>query len=160
MVDLIKVNNQNKEAMLQLKVKEDQIGYIETVKQCLDEAKIDERWFPLGIYHQQDLIGFAMIGEFLYPDGMRTWMDRFLIDQNSQGQGYGKRALVAVLYKCIELYQHDEIYLSIYEDNAVAFKLYSKIGFELNGELDDHGEKVMILRSAREKLERYTEVYL
>lgn len=156
MLNLIEVNAQNEDVILQLKVKQTQLGYIETVKQCLDEAKCDERWFPIGIYDNDNVVGFAMIGEFLYPDGMRTWMDRFLIDEHYQGKGYGKKALIDVLNLCITLYKHDEIYLSIYEENEVAYKLYSKIGFVKNGEIDEHGEKVMILKDAQHKINRYT----
>ncbi|HEL3620841.1 TPA: spermidine acetyltransferase, partial [Clostridioides difficile] len=44
-------------------------------------------------------------------------------------------------------YNCDELYLSIFEDNKMAIKLYKDFGFEFNGELDYGGEKVMVLKS-------------
>ena len=76
-----------------------QQGYIETVAQCLSEAKRYRVWRPVGIYDEHTLIGFAMYGFFFWeylPKG-RLWLDRFLIDYHYQGKGYGKTALQKLL---------------------------------------------------------------
>lgn len=36
----------------------------------------------------------------------------------------------------------------MYDDNTFAIHLYEKLGFHFNGELDIHGEKVMVREQA------------
>ncbi|GAE02437.1 spermine/spermidine acetyltransferase [Clostridium botulinum B str. Osaka05] len=43
-------------------------------------------------------------------------------------------------YKC------NKIYLSTFKDNIRAIKLYEKFGFESNGEFDENGELIMVLK--------------
>ncbi len=68
-----------------------------------------------------------------------------MIDEHYQGHGYAKPILSSLINKIIEEYKCKEIYLSLYEDNEIAYKLYKKLGFDFNGELDINGEKVMVL---------------
>lgn len=140
-----KVDNENFKDILSLKVKNEQIGFIETTKECLDEAKEESFWRPVGIYDDSILIGFAMYGCFkedLKED--RIWLDRFLIDQNFQGRGYGKATLKLLIERLVTEYKCTKIYLSIYDNNVNAIKLYEELGFKFNGELDINGEKVMV----------------
>lgn len=75
----------------------------------------------------------------------RVWLDRFMIGENFQGNGYGKVSLQSIINKIAKEYKCSEIYLSIYENNTVAIDLYKKFGFEFNGEPDRNGELVMKL---------------
>lgn len=56
------INNENYNDALNLKVRKDQEGFIETIEECLDEAKRVPLWRIVGIYCKSDLIGFAMYG--------------------------------------------------------------------------------------------------
>ena len=38
----------------------------------------------------------------------------------------------------------DRVFLSVYDDNQGAIRLYEKLGFAFNGELDTKGERVMV----------------
>ena len=71
------------------------------------------------------------------------WLDRFLIDQRFQGQGYGKAACRLLMLMLIEKYQTNKLYLSVYDTNSSAIRLYQQLGFVFNGELDTNGERVM-----------------
>ena len=93
------------------------------------------------------LIGFAMYGEIAEPKGTRVWLDRFLIDKNHQGKGYAKPVFELILNKIKSLYTNKDIYLSVYEDNEHAIKLYKSLGFVFTGELDINGEKIMLLKN-------------
>ena len=77
-----------------------------------------------------------------WQDG-RVWLDRFLIDQRFQGQGYGKAARRLLMLMLIEKYQTNKLYLSVYDTNSSAIRLYQQLGFVFNGELDTNGERVM-----------------
>ena len=140
------IDSYNYNEAINLKVKEIKEGFIETVSECLDEAKELSLWRPVGIYDNNEIIGFAMYGLWKNEGSSgRVWLDRFMIGENFQGNGYGKVSLQSIINKIAKEYKCSEIYLSIYENNTVAIDLYKKFGFEFNGELDRNGELVMKL---------------
>ncbi|MBS5936909.1 GNAT family N-acetyltransferase [Clostridium sp.] len=140
------IDGYNYNEAINLKVKESQEGFIETVSECLDEAKELSLWRPVGIYDNNKIIGFAMYGLWKNEGSSgRVWLDRFMIGENFQGNGYGKVSFKSIINKIAKEYKCSEIYLSIYENNTVAIDLYKKFGFEFNGELDRNGELVMKL---------------
>ena len=139
---LERASEENEEALLALSLYPNQEHFIETVRECLDEAKDEARWVPVGIYDGETLVGFAMYGYFS-DETESVWMDRLLIDKAYQGRGYGKEAVRLLLEVLKESYPADKIFLSVYEDNPVAISLYKKMGFFFNGALDTKGEKVM-----------------
>lgn len=142
---LRKVDNSNLDDILNLRVNKGQKNFIETTEECLNEARELELWRPVGIYSGEELIGFSMYGLFK-EEGKngRVWLDRLLIDKKYQGLGYGRKSLELLLEILKEEYNHDEVFLSIYDDNLVGIELYEKIGFKFNGEIDTKGEKVMV----------------
>lgn len=143
------VNQSNYNAIINLKVKKTQEDFIETPKQCLEEAKTLSLWHPVGIYHNEILVGFAMYGLFPWEGNHgRVWLDRFLIDYHFQGKQYGKESLILLLSLLEKEYHCNEIYLSLYENNLAALSLYKKCGFQFNGELDTKGEKVMVRKNS------------
>lgn len=144
-IEIKKVTKENLKEILSLHVKPSQKTYIETTKECLDDAKECDCYRPVGLYSDGILVGFAMYGFFPSEgNGGRVWLDRYLIDEHFQGCGLGNIMLETLINHLIMLYASDEIYLSIYDDNDCALHLYRKFGFDFNGELDINGEKVMV----------------
>lgn len=94
-------------------------------------------------YDRTILIGFAMYGYFPEPVPGQLWPDRLLIDKKHQGKGYGKQAVLLLLDRLHTEYQSGTVYLSVYENNPHAVKLYQQIGFKFNGKYDSKGERVM-----------------
>ncbi|MEN8076101.1 GNAT family N-acetyltransferase [Clostridioides difficile] len=140
------VNENNYKEIASLKVANGQENYIETVEECLEEARKYSVWRPVGIYDEEKVVGFAMYGLFLDEgDYGRVWLDRFLISAENQGIGYGKAAVKFLINHLYKEYCYDEIYLSVYEDNKNAINLYKKLGFEFNGENDINGENIMVI---------------
>lgn len=140
------VNESNYEEMIKLNVEEEQVDFIESVEECLNEAKENSIWRPVGIYDEDNLVGFAMYGLFI-DEGKkgRVWLDRFLISAENQGKGYGKVAVRNIVKRLYDEYGYNKIYLSVYDNNKVAILLYKKVGFLFNGEVDEKGEKIMVL---------------
>lgn len=134
-------------SIAELKIEKEQESFIESTSQCLKEAGELSLWRPVGIYRGDTLIGFAMYGLWR-EEGIngRVWLDRFLIDRRYQGCGYGKAALNLLIERITREYECREVYLSLYADNSAAIYLYEKTGFCFNGEIDEHGEKVMVLK--------------
>ncbi|MCP6683886.1 GNAT family N-acetyltransferase [Bacillus nakamurai] len=147
-IEIKAVTEENRADILALHVSESQTSYIETTEQCLKEAKECRYYHPAGLYRDGDLVGFAMYGWFPEYDEEneygRVWLDRFFIDERYQGQGLGSIMLKALIRHLAESYKCKRIYLSLFEDNQHALRLYQKFGFEYNGELDCNGEKVMV----------------
>lgn len=135
----------NKEEVLALHIADYQQDFIETTQQCLDEAEIDQRFIPVGLYKEGNAVGFAMYGVFPHEDDtQRVWLDRYFIDERYQHQGLGKYFLQQLIDFLTAKYNCQKIFLSVYDNNEVAIQLYQKFGFAFNGELDEKGEKVMV----------------
>lgn len=137
------VSDENRKEVEGLTVSSEQTGFIESVRECLQEADEFELWRPVGIYDNDTLIGFAMYGYFSEPAPGQLWLDRLLIDKRYQGKGYGKQAVLMLLDRLHAEYQSDTVYLSVYENNPHAIKLYQQIGFQFNGKYDSKGEHIM-----------------
>lgn len=69
-----------------------------------------------------------------------TWIDRIIIDEKFQGLGYGKKAMKRLIPIVADKYDARIIYLSIVPENAIAYKLYAKLGFKYINERDPEGE--------------------
>lgn len=137
------VNSENRREIESLAVFSEQAGFIESVTECLQEADGLKLWRPVGIYDNDILIGFAMYGYFSEPSPGQLWLDRLLIDKKYQGKGYGKQAVLLLLDRLHTEYQSDTVYLSVYENNPHAIKLYQQTGFRFNGKRDSKGEHIM-----------------
>ncbi len=142
----------NQQTVLALKLNTDQNGFIESIPDCLQEAKQDPRFTPVALYYGEDIAGFAMYGQFeecaqlenqQQPQLSRVWFDRFLIDKRFQGKGLGKRFAKLLLNTLFEHFACQQVFLSVYPNNHKAIALYKQLGFEFTGEYVCEGERVM-----------------
>ncbi|ASE35732.1 N-acetyltransferase (plasmid) [Mammaliicoccus sciuri] len=132
------INLNNNKKIKNIELKSSQIGFIESVEECLDEAKINSNWVPVSIYLNSEVIGFAMYGFF--EDEGKVWIDRIMIDKKYQGFGYGRQAMNLLISIVFKKYNTDNIYLSIINGNIVAKKLYESLGFVYTLQKDQNGE--------------------
>lgn len=140
------VTKNNRAQALKLQIAPSQKGFVETVAECLKEAKLLRNWHPTAIYDGELMIGFAMYGRFFLEDLPygRVWLDRLLIDAAYQKRGYGSAALTALVNHLFTKYRCKKLYLSVTPGNLVAAKLYETHEFRFNGEKDIHNEDVMV----------------
>ncbi|MGM0865158.1 MAG: GNAT family N-acetyltransferase [Bacillota bacterium] len=134
------IDNTNELILKEIKLKPGQEKFIETVDECLIEAKTYHEWHPVAIYYGVEIIGFAMYGSF--GSNKETWIDRIMIDEKFQGKGFGRIAMMKLIDKVSKEYEVNVIYLSIVEENSIAFSLYKSIGFEFMNERDQNGEQI------------------
>ena len=135
------IDETNKNAVELLEVSDHQKQYIAPNKKSLETAAREEYKDiarPLAIYADGKLIGFTMFAfELTSSDPSdRYWLWRFMIDQHSQGKGYGS----AALEKIIDYFQQhgaDHILLSTKESNTSALSLYHKYRFRETGEMNE-----------------------
>ena len=142
--EIRKVTELNKKDLLVLRVSEDQRHFIETVEECLADAEQWKEFRPVGLYVDGIAVGFAMYGYL--GDGKgggNLWIDRMLIDEKYQGNGFGSRFVVLLMQRVLSEYGDQPIFLSVYPENTAAIHLYEKLGFVLLDEYDSQGEQIM-----------------
>lgn len=149
------VTKENWNALIKLKVREDQTHFVASNLYSIAESKFgfDEsdgsHWdlYPYGIYDDETPVGFLMYGyNFQYAD-FQAFILRLMVDQNRQGRGYGKFGME----KMLEIFRADERVQSVgisYEpENDGARKLYASLGFVETGKmLDSEVEAIYKIR--------------
>lgn len=152
MVNLKKVNGDNVWDVLKLSVGENQKKFVAGNDISIIEAYVAITGggyvFPFGIYDDNVLVGFVMIGydtdDYWYDapeiaqNNYNIW--RLMIDKHYQHKGYGKEAIKLALnfIRTMPCGKANYCWLSYKPDNIIAKKLYSSFGFaetsEMNGE--------------------------
>ena len=140
-LELRAIDNANKNTVELLEVFEHQKQYIASNKISLETAaneKYREIARPFGIYADEKIIGFTMFAfELTSSDpNDRYWLWRFMIDKNSQGNGYGSAALEKII-DYFKRHDADHILLSTKETNTSALSLYHKYQFAETGEMNE-----------------------
>lgn len=129
-----------------LRVGEAQKNYVAPNLYSLAEAKADGVSNPLGIYADEQMVGFVM---YDYNVGERRgYLSRLMIDARFQGHGYARAALEQVMKRLRAMPGIREIQTSFHPENRVAEALYASFGLTRTGELD-HGEIVVRLQLAQ-----------
>lgn len=145
-ITLREITMDNFHECIKLKVKEEQVNFVASNMYSLAEAKADNVSIPLGIYHDETLVGFTMF--WFDEDNEMGWIDRLMVDAKHQGHGYGRAAMVEVISR-LKAHEKCKIIRISYEpENIGAEKLYESLGFKKTGEISQ-GEAVSILQVSR-----------
>jgi len=100
-------------------------------------------WHPLTVVSDGSIVGIVGVGvDEVHEAGtveQTAWIHHFLIDEGSQGRGFGRAAMLAIGdwlragHPTVTL-----VGLNVLRENEVAFRLYASLGFEVIGvTLDD-----------------------
>ncbi len=95
------------------------------------------RWIPYAICADTTMIGVLALA---YMPNSQTdyWIYHFFIDARYQSQGYGQRALDAVLaLVAVQQTACQLVQLTVHPDNTPAQRLYERGGFERTDEVID-----------------------
>jgi diamine N-acetyltransferase len=90
-------------------------------------------WHPLAVMSEGIVVGIVGVGVD-ESDAQTAWVHHFLIDERSQGRGYGRAAMRAIgdwlkaEHPTVTL-----VGLNVLPENEVAFALYRSLGFEVIG---------------------------
>lgn len=107
--DIRVITSSNEKEVLSLSIAKDQRQFIESIPQCLQEAKEDTRFIPVCLYQNETPVGFAMYGKF----EEEVWFDRFLIDERFQGKGLGKYFMEQLISFLEDEYPGHDLFVSL-----------------------------------------------
>ena len=141
MVELREITEDNFDEVIELRVSENQDGFVSSVAYSLAQAWVyKETAYPFAIYADEVPVGFVMLGYYKSRNQYTLW--KFLIDKHYQNRGYGKEALRLAIKYLVETFGVSEIYTGVALGNAVAKKLYNSIGFVETGVIEDYMEEM------------------
>src|SRR6266496_810105 len=98
-VSLREITDENREAVVALRIAASQYGFVSTVADSLDEAREAPEGNPWyrAIYAGDQPVGFVMLSWNVTPDPPQIigpwFLWKLLIDERHQGHGYGHEAV-------------------------------------------------------------------
>ena len=153
MADIRPVTKDNWQALIKLKVRDDQKHFVASNVYSIAQAQFGDEYeghwelHPFGIYEGDTPVGFLMYAlNFSHPRE-QAYIQRLMVEEKFQGKGYGKFGMEWML----ELFRADErikkVSISYEPENEGARKLYASLGFAETGEIvDDETVAVLKLR--------------
>lgn len=132
----------NARDVVRLHVAPEQTAFVASNADSIADAYVYRELHPLAIYAGDELGGLAMYGQD--PDDGRWWIVRMMIDARSQGRGYGRGGMQALIAHMHCEHQCETITLGVNPANRGTIRLYDSLGFRDTGQVH-HGEIVMRL---------------
>ena len=151
MPEIRPVTKENWEALIDLKVREDQREFVASNLYSIAEAQFGEdfegHWdfHTFGIYEGDTPVGFLMYGHNFTHSTHQAFIIRLMVDEKYQGRGYGRFGVERML----EIFRGDKriqaVGISYEPENEVARKLYASLGFVETGRMIE-GEAEALLQ--------------
>ena len=121
------IDKSNYNTCISLKVGAHQTNYVASNAFSLVQAFYEDGLYPLGIYNDDEMIGFLL---YDYDNELEGWsFSRFMIDIKHQNNGFGSKALEKFLEFFYNKFPNENLYTSVEIDNKIAIKLYERYGF-------------------------------
>lgn len=159
MVTLRKITLENRRELFALRVSTEQSRFVahnvSSIATCYILASNGGHPLPFAIYSDEQMIGFVLIvygiTSYELPNRIahnNYSIQRFMIGQQYQSQGYGKEAMRKILQyiRTFPVEPAEYCWIAYKQDNLVARNLYRGLGFRENGEVIEGDEVVAILK--------------
>jgi diamine N-acetyltransferase len=145
-IRLAPVTEANRALVLALQLSPDQIDFVASNADSLEEAEQDSDARPRVVMMEDRVVGFLMYEAPDDDDEARIY--RFMIDRTYQGRGYGRAALRQALDEIRGLGHVRHVSICYAPENEGARHLYRSAGFVEQG-LDEDGEMIadLVLRA-------------
>lgn len=142
-IEIRPVTQENIRACAKLEVAENQKQFVARNLATIAWAYVDPKFTPYAICDGDTVIGLLAV-EYI-PENEpydRHWVPRFMIGEQFQGRGYGKKAMKKVIEMISAQEDCERIRLSVVPENEAAIHFYKSVGFiETDEMLED--ERVM-----------------
>jgi diamine N-acetyltransferase len=140
-VTLREINRDNWRECVRIKVEPEQTQFVASNVFSLAQSKYEPECVPLAVYDDEQMVGFVMYRPEDHGLAKVWFIDRLLIGAEHQKKGYGRAAMQVLIERLRSQNGYNAILISFVPGNDVAQKLYSSLGFEDTGEIED-GELV------------------
>jgi len=141
MVELREINQDNFEAVLDLRIHEHQESFVPSTAYSLAQAyAYRDTAFPFAIYADDTIVGFIMMGYYESRNQYTLW--KFLIDKKHQNKGYGREALIQGIQYLKDRFGAEEVYAGVKPENESAKHLYRSVGFQETGLVENDMEEM------------------
>ena len=141
-IELRELDKSNYRDILNLKVADNQTGFVASNAISLAQALFHSQAWYRGIYRGDTAVGFVMLELDMEKPDYYLW--RYMIDEKFQGHGYGYKALELVIEHVKSLPNSTEFLLSYVPKEGNPKGFYEKLGFLDTGEIEE-GEVIMKL---------------
>ncbi|BCN30907.1 GNAT family N-acetyltransferase [Anaeromicropila herbilytica] len=139
-IKLIDITSENWVKVCFLHPGEEGAKYVASNPVSIVQSVYEKGWIIKGIEKDGTLIGFTMYG---YSEELSAYeLCRFMIDQQYQGMGYGKRALNIIINEMYRRFDCKEIYLSTGPSNNRGKHVYEQAGFVSTGTTCGDGDDI------------------
>jgi len=146
-VKLRPITAENWEECVHLEPRPEQRHFVASNAFSLAQAAYVPDCFPLAIYDDEVIVGFAM---YWHAAGEPfCFINRLMVDATYQHKGIGRTAMEQLLAQLVASPDCQEIGISYHPENSSARHLYLNLGFQETGEMR-HGEIVAMLPVVRE----------
>lgn len=129
---LTEVNKDNWEACANLQLSVYQGGLAAPNLYLAADSDVEAAFVQLAICLDKEVIGFAMYG--LDPDDGEYWIYRLMIDEDYQGNGYGKEALLNIIDR-VKATGAKRVFAGHKPPNTIAASMFAGLGFERTGQM-------------------------
>ncbi len=139
MVKIEKLTNENLEQTLQISVSDEQLKFVGTIAEIMDNVTETDHTYVL--LDDSQVVGFFIIDtiyaqKYDFCNLNNLGLRGFLIDHRCQGKGLGKSAVLAIKpFLSANYSDYQNISLTVNCKNAAAYKCYLNGGFTDSGEL-------------------------
>ncbi|MCB0725756.1 MAG: GNAT family N-acetyltransferase [Ignavibacteriae bacterium] len=133
-IKLKEITKDNLIDIFKLKVKQHQKTFVSPNVYSIAESKVYDNFSPKAIYAGEALVGFLMYGTNPEKEN-EVWIIRLMVDEQFQGRGFGKQAMLVAIELLKQIYNPPAIYLSFEPGNELAKNFYHSLGFKDTGEI-------------------------
>jgi GNAT superfamily N-acetyltransferase len=152
-VSLREITDDNRDAVLALRVAPQQERFVGSVRGALADAADYPHarpWYR-AVYADDELVGFVMLSWNVQPqppDIIGPWfLWKLLVDRRYQGRGYGAEAVRQVAH-LVRAEGANELLTSYVPLDGGPAGFYRRLGFVPTGDLDGNGEVIVRLALA------------
>ena len=141
MPEIRAVTIENWEALIDLKVCDDQKNFVASNLYSIAQAQFGDEYeghwdlHSFGIYAGDAPVGFLMYGLNYEHPKQQAFIQRLMVDEKFQSKGFGRFGME----KMLEIFRADErireVGISYEPENEGARKLYASLGFIETGEI-------------------------
>ena len=125
-VHFVVVDKENWEECIEFSVSDEQTDFVASNCESILLSKFEENCYPLCIYNDAEMVGFLMYD--IDPETKRWELSRLMIDEEHQGNGFGKQALLLLLRQLKEKLGSIHFYTSVVPSNNVMKRLVKSLG--------------------------------